>query len=322
MYRLVFPAWGVLLAFVIETLFTRVDCPNDDFACQDDIAADMRESSFKVAVGCAVVMVTVVIGNVLLYYGFGKASERMNKRVRDAAFGSLVRQEVGWFDLRPVGVITTQLQDDATMIHSFSGEPIRTAIMSLASLFVGVIISFVFMWPFTLISLGIVPFMAFAVEMKMKMIRGEDEGVDDAMDSPGTIVVESLVNIRTVTSLAIEKDKANEYHVALQKQYPNPFRSNFLAGMALGLAELIRMFGIALMFYVGGWLLVTYKTKYTFRDFLIAMFSLLYSISGIGMAAQGATDRDSAKRAAQQIFELIDRQSAIDPLSDEGKKNV
>ncbi len=42
---------------------------------------------------------------------------------------------------------------------------------------------------------------------------------------------------------------------------------------------------------------------FSYRDFLISMFSLLFSLSGIGMA-------------------VTDRQSAIDPLSDEGKKEV
>ena len=148
--RLVYPAWGILVSFVIQTLFTQVDCPPEgNIDCQEiyNIAAsDMRASSFKVAAGCAAVMLTVVIGNILLYFGFGTASERMNKRVRDAAFESLVRQEVGFFDLRSAGVITSELQDDAAMMHSFSGEPIRTVIMTVASLFVGVIISFIFMW--------------------------------------------------------------------------------------------------------------------------------------------------------------------------------
>lgn len=68
--------------------------------------------------------------------------------------------------------------------------------------------------------------------------------------------------------------------------------------------------------------MLNYPNQYSSRDFLIAMFSLLFSLSGIGMAAQGATNRDKAKVAAHRIFELTDRQSAIDPLSDEGKKDV
>jgi ATP-binding cassette subfamily B (MDR/TAP) protein 1 len=57
-----------------------------------------------------------------------------------------MRQEVGYFDMRPVGVITSQLQQDAAMIHSFSGEPIRTLVIGVSSVLVGVVISFIFMW--------------------------------------------------------------------------------------------------------------------------------------------------------------------------------
>jgi len=79
----------------------------------------MKQLSFKITYGCIGVIVASLIGNILLFYGFGTASERMNKRVRDAAFNALIRQEVGFFDLRPVGVITSQIQDDAALIHSF-----------------------------------------------------------------------------------------------------------------------------------------------------------------------------------------------------------
>jgi ABC-type multidrug transport system fused ATPase/permease subunit len=78
----------------------------------------------------------------------------------------------------------------------------------------------------------------------------------------------------------------------------------------------------ALMFWWGGWLLLNYRDTFSYRDFLISMFSLLFSLSGLGMAAQGATNRDKAKLAAHRIFELTDRVSAIDPISEEGKKNV
>jgi hypothetical protein len=37
---------------------------------------------------------------------------------------------------------------------------------------------------------------------------------------------------------------------------------------------------------------------------------------------QGATDREKAKDAAERIFDLIERKSDIDPLSEEGKKEV
>jgi hypothetical protein len=82
------------------------------------------------------------------------------------------------------------------------------------------------------------------------------------------------------------------------------------------------MWGIALMFWWGGWLLAGYPVVYTYRAFLISMFSLLFSLYGITIATEGAVDRTKAKRAAARIFELTDRQSLIDPLSPEGLKDI
>jgi hypothetical protein len=39
---------------------------------------------------------------------------------------------------------------------------------------------------------------------------------------------------------------------------------------------------------------------------------------GLTIAFQGAVDREKAKAAAERIFTLMDRQSQIDPLSDDG----
>ena len=113
----------------------------------------MKQLSFKIAYASLATIVATVVGYTLAFHGFIVASERMNKRVRDYAFESLIRQEVGYFDIHPVAVLTSRLSDDAAMLHSFSGQPIRTLVMTLSSVLVGVVVSFVYMWPFALVSM-------------------------------------------------------------------------------------------------------------------------------------------------------------------------
>jgi len=76
------------------------------------------------------------------------------------------------------------------------------------------------------------------------------------------------------------------------------------------------------MFWWGAWLLSNYPDKFTYREYLISMFALFFSLYGLTLAAQGAVNREKAKQAAARIFELTDRESLIDPLSDSGKKSV
>lgn len=143
----------VVAANMIELLYQRVlTCPPlvDLFqSCADyynSVAMTMQDRSLKLMYGFLGLAATVTVGDVLLFWGFGSASEHMNKRVRDGAFRSLLRQEVAWFDVRSPGSISAQLAFDAAMLHAFTGEPIRTLILSFASVFVGLIVSFVFMW--------------------------------------------------------------------------------------------------------------------------------------------------------------------------------
>jgi ATP-binding cassette, subfamily B (MDR/TAP), member 1 len=164
---LVFPGWGFIFAYMILILYNPVlDCedrldPPGAFlpqystyhsgfdTCQeywDDAANYMKELSFKIFYGLLGIMAAAMFGNVLMYYGFGTASERMNRRIRNTAFRSLIRQEVAWFDVRPIGKITSRLSDDAALIHSFSGQPIRMLCVNLASVLIGLIVSLIYMW--------------------------------------------------------------------------------------------------------------------------------------------------------------------------------
>lgn len=159
---LMFPGWGFIFAHMLELMYRPVlfcdeetgevcsltDCQDfgDCSAHRDPIADDMQEISFKLAYGLLGILFSALVGHALVWYGFGTASERMNKRVRDAAFKNIVRQEISWFDTLSVEGITTQISEDAAKIHSFSGEPICALVMNLSSVFVGLVVSFYFMW--------------------------------------------------------------------------------------------------------------------------------------------------------------------------------
>lgn len=109
----------------------------------DSTKEQLQDRSFEVAGFWAIVAFGCIFGNMLTFWGFGQASERLSKRVRDSAFSSLVRQEVAFFDKRSVGKITSELQDDASRLQTFTGEPIRSFLIAIASVFTGIVLSFV-----------------------------------------------------------------------------------------------------------------------------------------------------------------------------------
>uniref|UniRef100_A0A7S2L570 Bile salt export pump n=1 Tax=Leptocylindrus danicus TaxID=163516 RepID=A0A7S2L570_9STRA len=323
---LLFPGWGVIFANMVDMLFRIVPgCTKTQEECDaiyDAEAEDIEQESYDVTYQWFIIIALTLVGNILLFYGFGMATERMTKRVRDQSFESLVRQEVSFFDSNDVGGITTQLQEDTSVLHAFSGDPVRTLMSTITSVFLGLVVSFFFMWPFALLVMGILPVMAWQAEMEMKMYLGEDQGEDTEHGAAksGAVGVETLLNMRTVAALSMESKQQKEYVEALHVEAPESIKAPVRHGFMGGLGGFVQNWGIALMFWWGGYLLVEYPSSYDFRDFNISMFALLFGLSGVGIAAQGAADRDKAEIAVERIFDLIDRKSSIDPMINDGKR--
>lgn len=132
-------------------------------------------------------------------------------------------------------------------------------------------------------------------------------------------MVETLVNIRVVASLSMEKKRVKSYSGALErKSKSSTLTKNAIKGTGQGLGSFFQMWGYALMFYFGSWLML--NRGYELRDYLTSMFGLMLSLTGLAAAMSGLTDAEKAKAAAHRIFELTERVSEIDPLSEEGKK--
>lgn len=331
----VFPAWGIVFAEMIVLLFYAV-LPCDESlgithgyeSCTDYYDSQAREIeklSYEVSSYWFAIIFACLVGNVVAFYGFGYATERINRRIRDDTFSSLMRQEVAFFDKRSVGSITSQLQDDVAFVFAFSGEPIRTLVLNLSSVVTGLTISMIYMWPFALLSIGVIPLMGIATAYEMKRFLGEDEGgeeVEDGCDSPGGIIVETLLNIRTVSALNLEDQRFKDYTQAIEKSEGNLNYDSAVSGALSGFSVGIQQWVNALQFWWGGWLMFNYPGKFGFQDFLISMFALLFSLFALGAAASGVTDKKKAEAAAGRLFFLINRKSAIDPLSTTGKKLI
>ena len=270
---LVFPIWGIIFALMIKMLFQTVGYCEDSFSDEsfgfptcseyyDSIADDIEKRGVRISLAWAGLVLVCYVGNVLTFYGYGKACEGMSKRIRDSAFSALVRQEMAYFDKHSVGSITSRLQDDAAMIHTFSGEPLRTLFINISSLVTGLVVSFFYMWPFALLSIGVIPFMAFATEVEMKTLVGADEGdiskdSQDELSSPGGILVETLLNIRTVASLNLQNQRFLDYCSALMTSEPPSTFNSFKSGCTSGLSMLVQQYVNALQFWWGGYLLVS-----------------------------------------------------------------
>jgi len=314
----IFPLWGILFGEMIDLLYKPVDCDPASEDCSseyDSVADDMQHDSFVVSGWWALLIVQVITGYSLMYYGFGVASERLNKRIRDAAFISLIRQEVGFFDTLNASSLTSQLQNDVNLLQAFTSQPVRVITMNICSVVVGVIISFIYMWPLALMALLTLPLYTIGAIGEAKTFMGEDEKVSTAdlpANSAGGIIVESLVSIKTIASLTLEDHRHKQYCEALSDEGQSYINDCILLGFIGGFSTAIQFFSFGFYFWWGGTLIDKYH--YDYNDFLVSLFALIFSLSGMAIAMMDMTSKEEASAAAERIFKIINRKSKIDPL--------
>ncbi len=91
----------------------------------------------------------------------GKAGEELTMRMRVLSFKSMLRQEIGWFDLdeNNLGALVTRLSSDASALKGFTGPTLGAILNAIGALVTALVISFLAGWKLTLVILCFAPLM-------------------------------------------------------------------------------------------------------------------------------------------------------------------
>ncbi|WZN59992.1 ABC transporter [Chloropicon roscoffensis] len=255
-----------------------------------------------------------------MFYGFGAASENLAYRVRNLMFSAYLRQEPGYFDLpeNAVGSVSSKLASDATRLKAKTGEPLQAIVMTVFGLILGVVLSFIFMWPVALISLGILPMLGFAMSIQTAIVfESGEKGRETKQEAElGALAGETLLAMRTVEALCVEKTFQGKYSKMVGPGIA--FKDLLKNGLVYGASFALQHWTFALLLWFGGWCVA--NLNFTFRDFSIALFAFFFGLFGLSLAASGLTDSKEAVEALRNIFAVLDRETKIDPEAETGEK--
>lgn len=84
-------------------------------------------------------------------------------RMRVISFKSMLKQEIGWFDLdqNNLGALVTRLSSDAAALKGFTGATFGAILNAIGALITALVISFLAGWKLTLVILCFTPLMVF-----------------------------------------------------------------------------------------------------------------------------------------------------------------
>uniref|UniRef100_A0A673AQ81 ATP-binding cassette, sub-family B (MDR/TAP), member 4 n=1 Tax=Sphaeramia orbicularis TaxID=375764 RepID=A0A673AQ81_9TELE len=247
---------------------------------------------------------------------FGKSGEILTLKLRLKAFTAIMRQDLGWFDDKKnsVGALTTRLATDAAQVQGATGARLATLAQNVANLGTSVIISFVYSWELSLLIMGVVPFMALAGALEMKLLAGHAAEDKKELEKAGKVEAQS--NGFLCVFRLLQKPSRISALLPLSTE-KNAWKKAHAFGLTYALAQAMVYFAYAACFRFGAFLIE--KERIEVEGVFLVISALVYGAMAVGEANAFAPNYARAKVSAAHLMMLINKESAIDNLSKDGE---
>lgn len=182
------------------------------------------------------------------------------------------------------------------------------------------ILALIAAWKFSIIFLGLLPFMIISTALMVVMIRKYTIAEFKAYGKAGSIAQEALSSIRTVLSFGIQKLSIKQYSENLVDAESMAKKKGLLSGIFGGVSGGLFTFCFGIGIYYGVYLVRTDCKSYNTGNIVQSFFCIITTTFSIGQALPYLKDLAEAKGVAKKIFEILDTKSAIDVFESKGKK--
>ncbi|XP_073916796.1 ABC-type oligopeptide transporter ABCB9 isoform X2 [Castor canadensis] len=234
---------------------------------------------------------------------------RLNIRLRNCLFRSLVSQETSFFDENRTGDLISRLTSDTTMVSDLVSQNINIFLRNTVKVTGVVVFMFSLSW-----QLSLVTFMGFPIIMMVSNIYGKyykrlSKEVQSALARASNTAEETISAMKTVRSFANEEEEAEVYLRKLQQVYKlNRKEAAAYMSYVWGSGLTLLVVQVSILYYGGHLVISGQMTSGNLIAFIIYEFVLGDCMESVGSVYSGLMQ---GVGAAEKVFEFIDRQPTM-----------
>ncbi len=251
-------------------------------------------------------LVLIFIKGVFVYcndYVMARVGHKLSFRLRNALYQRLVSAPLGALREEHTGDLMTRITDDVRVWQALvaaMANIIRAVVLVTLFLSVMLITSF----KFTVFVLLILPLVAYLITFVGKRIRTASTEIQQQSTNIYSHLKETLVGIKIIKSFTSEQAEAERFRIINWNQYCSAIRRARFAALLPPTIEWLGFTGVAIVFGLGCWEVITGQLAtadfISYIAMVIWMFKPIKTIGNVNSALQ------QCLVSAERIFYLLD----------------
>ncbi|KAJ7542537.1 hypothetical protein O6H91_10G110600 [Diphasiastrum complanatum] len=289
----------------------------DEFGANYNNPRKMAEGVAKYATYFVYLGLVVMVAAWLEVACWTQTGERQSARMRVRYLQAMLRQDIGFFDTDTTsGDIVLGISSDTALVQEAIGPKAGNYLHYMARFLAGFAVGFSSVWQLTLLTLAVVPAIAFAGGVYANTMIGLTNQNQKAYAKAGEIAEEKISQIRVVQSFVGEERAVYSYTKALQTTLKVGNKGGLVKGLGVGTTYGLTVGAWALLLWYAGVLVRRGMTNG--GQAFTTILNVIISGLSLGNAAPNLAAFGKGKAAGYTIFEMIERESTIDSTSLEG----
>ncbi|KAL4795270.1 P-loop containing nucleoside triphosphate hydrolase protein [Aspergillus venezuelensis] len=273
----------------------------------------------------ALMFFVMSLGILVVYFFMGWSTntiaQTLSRKMRREILNSFLRQDLRFFD-RPentVGALISRLDSYPQAILELMGFTVAIILMSAINIVASSILAIVVSWKLGLVGVfaGLPPMMigGYArVRLEAKM----DEQMGQRLSASASVASETIMAIRTVSSLALENKVLKKYVDELDIAISQASGPMFHMMSYFSLTQSVEYFVLALGFWWGSKLIN--DGEISLYQFIVSFMGVYFSGQATALAFSFASSFTKANQAANYYFWLQGLEGTIRETDDNRKK--
>ncbi len=242
-------------------------------------------------------------------YWFAAVGHKVVADIRSSLYGSILSQEIAFFDRMRAGDLVSRLSNDCAMLQSAVSINISVIIRYGLQVLIGVVLMIFLSIKLTLAILILIPVLMIISIILGKKLRQASRKMQDALAQANGMAEESIYSMRTVKGFSNEQHELKRYGSAIERSLQFGLSrakvGSFLQAFVSFLlnAAIVGVFGLGVYMVLQNQISVGDLTAFLLYGVIVAV--------SFGFLASAYTELAQSLGAAERIFEVLDRTSGL-----------